>query len=562
MEGECLIKAAIESKDLALMAAFSLVFFSLAGFNLGFLRAPVTGGRPLGEASVYLDLGSVQRVDSIYVLLGDSRPVRFDVYRGQLESWEYSASFHDKGYYSWRSIDMGGAESRYIKLLFYGQTGKMDEIYVVNEDNEKITVDRIWSEGEVDGDVASLVDEQELAELDSTYRSQTYFDEIYYVRAAEEYLNGEEPFEWTHPPLGKLIIALGVSVFGFSPFGWRILGVVFATLMVPTIYVLSKKMFHTRMAASISAFLLTFDFLHFTMGRIATVDTYAIFFTIASTLFFFLNYRGISEGEFNFNGLLVFLGIIFFSLAFSTKWYTIYGLIGQVFLILLFAIRAFLRSQHGLTDRLKEYALKPLSVLLLSFVLGGLVYASTFIPYMMLGHGLTDVYTRQFSMYNYHANLEATHPFSSAWWSWPLIARPLWLYVSHLPSGKISTITAMGNPVIWWVGLALMLSIFSRAIRRGDKTCLFILCLFLFQWLPYVFIRRCLFIYHFYTNVPMLILATTHFLNASWEDKWGRIFTIAYLSTTLIAFVLFYPVISGYPILEQGIPKWLKGWIL
>jgi len=100
---------------------------------------------------------------------------------------------------------------------------------------------------------------------------------------------------------------------------------------------------------------------------------------------------------------------------------------------------------------------------------------------MMAGHSLTDVYTRQWTMYNYHAQLEATHPFSSAWWSWPLIIRPLWLYVSYLPDGMVSTITAMGNPAIWWFGLVSIITIFWRLIKGRDKNCLFILCIFLFQ---------------------------------------------------------------------------------
>ena len=33
-----------------------------------------------------------------------------------------------------------------------------------------------------------------------------YFDEIYYARAGDEYLQHKDIFEFTHPPLTKLII--------------------------------------------------------------------------------------------------------------------------------------------------------------------------------------------------------------------------------------------------------------------------------------------------------------------------------------------------------------------
>src|SRR5437016_299889 len=46
--------------------------------------------------------------------------------------------------------------------------------------------------------------------------NEQIFDEVYHARTAQEYLNGLEPYEWTHPPLGKLLIAIGVWAFGFN----------------------------------------------------------------------------------------------------------------------------------------------------------------------------------------------------------------------------------------------------------------------------------------------------------------------------------------------------------
>ena len=54
----------------------------------------------------------------------------------------------------------------------------------------------------------------------------------------------------THPPLGKGIIALGIRLFGFNPFGWRIMGALFGIAMLPLLYVFSKHIFkRTRYAA-------------------------------------------------------------------------------------------------------------------------------------------------------------------------------------------------------------------------------------------------------------------------------------------------------------------------
>jgi hypothetical protein len=44
-----------------------------------------------------------------------------------------------------------------------------------------------------------------------------YFDEVYHARAGAEYLAGKDVFEWTHPPLAKQLIGVGIHRFsGFE----------------------------------------------------------------------------------------------------------------------------------------------------------------------------------------------------------------------------------------------------------------------------------------------------------------------------------------------------------
>ena len=121
----------------------------------------------------------------------------------------------------------------------------------------------------------------------------------------------------------------------------------------------------------------------------------------------------------------------------------------------------------------------------------------------------------------------------------------------------------MGNPLIWWMGTVFTASAAERAIKNRDETCIFITVIFLFQWLPYALISRCLFIYHFYINVPILILATTYFLNEAWTDRSRRKLVTAYLIATAVTFTLFYPVISGQPILGRYrlLLRWLPSWM-
>ncbi|MBO3799678.1 MAG: glycosyltransferase family 39 protein, partial [Candidatus Brockarchaeota archaeon] len=190
------------------------------------------------------------------------------------------------GYYCWESIRIN-ADTRLIGFILGPSSGEIAEIIVVDMENRIVPISSINGIGINNEILMNLIDEQDKVEYPSTYMSETYFDEIYYVRTAEEHIELERPYETTHPPLGKLIIAAGIIVFGYSPLGWRIMGVIFATLMIPMIYLLGKDLFETQLAALVSAFLIFFDFMHFTMGRIGTVDTYVVFFSITSHLFFF-----------------------------------------------------------------------------------------------------------------------------------------------------------------------------------------------------------------------------------------------------------------------------------
>ena len=551
----------IDRRDLVIFAVLSSVFFLIAAWNLGMRDVPLSTWHASEGKSFYIDLGSPKKVDSVYILLKRGS-IKLAVYSGYPGNWsrKITASMHD--YYSWRKIRVNH-KTQFIRFVFERSSGEIAEIAVLDEEGRKIAISAIRGENHEDNTaLRRLIDEQEKAECPPTYMSETYFDEIYYVRTAEEYINLEEPYEWTHPPLGKLIIATGILTFGYNPFGWRIMGIIFATLMIPLAYLFGKKMLGTRIGAFASAFLLTFDFMHFTMSRIATVDTFAVFFSLASQFFFFTYFQDLLTKGWKASTRTLFLAVLFFSLGFSTKWYVLYGFVGQIFLLLAVRFRDVLALKAGPIGRIKAFFSHPFLMVLGFVAVAAMIYLLTFIPYMMIGHTLKDVYDRQMSMYTYHSTLKATHPFSSQWWSWPLILRPVWLYAADLPGEVVSTIAAMGNPAVWWFGLGSIVSVAGKMIRRKDHVCAFIAAIFFFQWLPYALIPRCLFLYHFYVNVPLLCLATAYFLNESWNKRRERVAGLAYLIGVAALFALFYPVISGYPapFWWRDRLKWFKSW--
>lgn len=134
------------------------------------------------------------------------------------------------------------------------------------------------------------------------YPAQAYFDEVYYPRSAAEYLTWAPQYEWTHPPLTKLLIALSMLLFGgvHSPlgnsgFGWRFLNLVVGAALVFLIYAFAKRITQSSVFASIAAALLVFDGFHFTQSRIATPEITVAFFSLLILYAFYRYWSALAE---------------------------------------------------------------------------------------------------------------------------------------------------------------------------------------------------------------------------------------------------------------------------
>jgi dolichyl-phosphate-mannose--protein O-mannosyl transferase len=544
-------------RDLTIVILLSLTFFAVAIWDLGWTDVPVTTCQISGTKGFYIDLGRPEDVSQVYILVKKADPeVSVSVYQGSPGRWAGEKTSPLLGYYYWKEIGIH-SETQYLRFVL--RDCQIAEIVVIGEDGRKIPVSQIVGEGGGET-LGNMIDEQGKVEYPPTYLSQTYFDEIYYVRNAEEYLNLQEPSERTHPPFGSFLIAAGILTFGYSPFGWRIMGVIFATLMIPVMYVFGKKVFGTGVAAFAASFLWMFGFMNFTMGRMATVDTFAVFFSMLSNLFFFVYFQDMIQRGRASNRKL-FLAVLFFALGFSVKWYVAFGFIGQVFFLLILGLES-APSRGGWVRKIRSFLRYPVLPLACFLAVAVGIYLLIYVPFMAIGHSLGDVYQRQWDMYAFHSSLTAEHPFSSQWWSWPLVLRPVWLYASYLPGETVSTIASMGNPSVWWIGLALMIVVIAKAVKEKKFVFSFMAAIFLCQWLPYVVITRCVFLYHFYASVPFLVLAIAYFMNELWERRLGKPITVVYLGVVVAFFVLFYPVISGVPVSRGWIEglKWLGSW--
>lgn len=136
------------------------------------------------------------------------------------------------------------------------------------------------------------------------YPKGKIFDEVYFSRAAEEYLNNQRIYENTHPPLSKLLITVSVMLFGGMPkghglggwtglnaiighmangdnsYGWRFLDVLFGAMAVMILFALAKRITRSTLFASVAAVLFAFDGMRFVQSRIATPEGLVIVFSL------------------------------------------------------------------------------------------------------------------------------------------------------------------------------------------------------------------------------------------------------------------------------------------
>ena len=413
-----------------------------------------------------------------------------------------------------------------------------------------------------------------------------YFDEIYYARTAYEIMNGLPIYETTHPPLGKLIITEGVRIFGMNPFGWRFMGTLFGVFMLPVMYIFAKKLTEDTAAAALAAFIFAFDFMHFVQSRLCTIDVYITFFIMVMFLFMYLYIKRMAVNSFPHTLMPLGLCGIAFGLGISAKWTGAYAGMGLFIVFIaaqIISVYLFLRA-HNLNNPdkdtilikssdfrrlLKEKGITIIFCIVFFIIIPLIIYISSYIPIVTGPEGATlieKVKDSQEYMFNYHYYLDATHPYQSEWFTWPTMTKPIWYYDGKLDGNLRAGISAFGNPFVWWIP-AFFVCLY-KALKDKDMKAWFLCIAYLAEYLPWVFVHRAVFIYHYFTCVPFvaLMIAYVFSLLKSKVSKRSYIaIASVYALTVFAAFMLFYPVLSAHPIdldFAKDFLRWERDWVL
>ncbi len=536
--------------DALIMALIALAYAGAAFWKLGDTRAPQSFVN-MENSSAVIELKGEQPVCAIGLYTGVGIGGYAIEYAPDGESFSPLTAFTQThaDVLKWHSVALdapvtGGA----LRISGSGNVW-LGELVCFDKDVATVAVS---------GSVPQLCDEQELACSVQDYMNSSYFDEIYHARTAWEHLNSVEPYEITHPPLGKLIISLGISIFGMTPFGWRFSGTLFGVLMLPVMYVFIKKLFGGRAVPAAGTLVFASDFMHFVQTRIATIDTYSVFFILLMYLFMYLFVSGGKRRYLALSGL-------FFGLGAASKWTCMYAGAGLAVIWLIWVLK---EAKAGRLTVRGFAALVGFSTVFF-VVLPALIYSAAYYPYAAARGNIRFfsadyfriVLDNQAYMFDYHSNIVAEHPYSSRWYQWMLDIRPILYYLQYYPDGTRSSFGAFVNPALCWGGLLSLFVLIYRAVSHRDRRAAFILLGYLAQLLPWVFVRRLTFEYHYFPSTVFLVLALAYVFQLFRENSksWKyHVYGFALLSVAL--FALFYPALSG-KVVNNGLATHLLGWL-
>lgn len=421
---------------------------------------------------------------------------------------------------------------------------ELGEIALYNNKQEKINTKIIYKNKKI----YNLSDENSIIPDKISYLNSTYFDEIYFARSTYEYVNNLSNYEWTHPPLGKLIQAIPIFITKeFTPFNYRLMGNIAGILMILIMYLFAHEMYQKRKYSILGSLLVFFDNAHFVQTRIGTVDSFLVLFILISTyyLYKYIKYLKIKH---------LIISIIFLSLSTSVKWIGLY--LVPAYILILFIIN---RVQK---EKIYKYILK-ISLLI---IIIPLIYISINLIKPNLDtiktNNIKNIITQTKTMYDYHSNINQDHPFSSKWYTWPISYKPVWYYTKDNINTK-QTIAFLGNVSIWYLGIITILLLPYYIIKKKNKKSLFILILILSLYLPNILINRIMFLYHYFPILPFLYLSIINFYyQINKNNKQDKLIYI-YIVLVIITFIIYYPISSGLDISKQYVEltKIFNSWI-
>jgi 4-amino-4-deoxy-L-arabinose transferase-like glycosyltransferase len=375
------------------------------------------------------------------------------------------------------------------------------------------------------------------------------FDEAYYVNAARIILGTTVPAgqhyagaplgldpNVEHPPLGKVLIALSMAIFGDNGLAYRLPSLVFGMLALGALFLIVRAAGESVWLAILAVGLFAFDNLSLVHGRIATLDMPVLACILLGA------WCALRERWF-LAGACLAVGTLF-------KLTALYGLFAVLLLVALGLLALWRRERRV---RLADF--RPSAVLLATygvvFLVGLAILDSRFTTY---GNPIDHVR----HMLEYGANLHWAHGLPSVCvdnqstpWQW-LVNDCQMGYLRVASTVKVGGEVVATTPSIDFRGamnpvllgalpLAMTFTLWS-AWRSGSMLARWSVVWAAANYLPYVFLavvaQRVTYIYYFLPVVPAVAVAIAILLRRSNLPRsvmWG------FVAVYVVGFVAYFP---------------------
>ena len=420
------------------------------------------------------------------------------------------------------------------------------------------------------------------------------FDEVFYPVFGLKYILGE-PFFSVHPPVGTYLISLsiylyhilpwtepvlsaGIGISDLNPISYRWLNTIAGTFIIYVAYRLCMELFNKKHLALLAALFFALDGSLLVDSRFGLINVYLSLFGLLSVLFLLQYFKG--RGNLTF----LFAGCLMLGLTFSIKWNGLgFWLMSLLFILLiLYLKKQFKTKQQDLfLSQDRKFRTNFLSLLFIPF-LGYLLF---WLPDLFFNG--SDIAGRHSQMISYHTdNVELKlHPYSSSWFTWPIMFRPIAYYFSSQEvisaSGESLTVfnavhlfpnpalTLLSSIAIFILSLN-WLSSFSKVISSKKYNSDFVSTTFILlgyytNFLPWALVSRSAFIYHYQASACFSFIALAYLLyKISLKEK-VEYKALYILSITLIiaATIYWLPIQLGLDISAENFQSrmWLDSWI-
>jgi dolichyl-phosphate-mannose--protein O-mannosyl transferase len=418
-----------------------------------------------------------------------------------------------------------------------------------------------------------------------------------------------------HPPLGKMMIAVGEWLFGLTPFGWRFSVALVGSVSILLLARIVRRMTRSTMLGCVAGLLMALDGLELVLSRTAILDIFVMFWVLAAFGLLVIDRdrtrerlavaaAGALDADDDDGGprlgvrwLRVAAGVCL-GAATASKWNGVWYILAFAGLAIAWDLGA--RRAAGFGHRVRGLLRSDAAWLPVWFaIIPAAVYTASWTGWFATPYGY-DRNGAAFSpshhttstiaawleynkwMLQFGLGLTSGQTYKSNPLGWLILARPISFYSACLPAKGCGSagsteqeVLAIGTPLIWWGAAAALVFCLVWWLMRRDWRAGAALLGVGAGWLPWIWFslhdQRTEFYYYAVTFEPFLIIAITLCLGliigperaSPARRAFGSVLTGAYLMAVLANFAYLYPILAArvIPYSSWLSRMWFHSWI-